>query len=124
MKNVVYPYHLTNAQSMGATFNSAVVRVINADIMAFQINYTGSPVGTLSIQASVDYDENTATGNWVDMYLTINGVGGTTLAIPDATSPILYDIYATAAPYLRVRYVRTSGSGTANIYYSARRLGS
>lgn len=122
-KNVVFPKHLSISQDMGATFSSPVMQVIQEDIMAVQINYTGSPTGTLSLQASVDYDPVTDSGNWVDMYLTVNGVGGTTLALPDTASPIFLDVYATAAPYLRVRYVRASGSGTCDIYYSARRLG-
>lgn len=129
MKLVLKPVHIVTAQSMGATFTTTAFPVTQSDILGIQINYTGSPVGSFSVQASLDHAQDAqgniqVAGNWADVYLTVNGALTSSIAVPAGTSPILIDVYGPSMPYFRLVYTRVSGTGTADIYLGAKRIGS
>lgn len=128
MKNVLKPAHVVTAQSLGADYTSPALPVTQSDILGIQINYTGSPVGSFKLQASLDHDQDAQgnivnAGNWADVYATVNGTLSSSIAIPASTSPILIDVYGPSMPYFRIVYTRTSGTGSADIYFGYKRIG-
>ena len=119
MKTVLTPVKFMSAQSLGSSFAVACPTVQQGDVVGIQLNYSGSsPTGTIEIQGSVDGVNFTA------LYLTINGVSGSSIALPASTTPIVVDLYGSSIPNLRVVYTRTSGSGTMDGFITYKRLGS
>lgn len=117
-KNVLRRFLLADAVSMGASFTSIVLRCQFLDNIGLQINYSGTlPVGAFNVEVSADHEEDAngnvkTAGTWVDL-----GLG---LAAPGSTGPIYVDLNQISAPYVRVSYVRTSGTGTASVYATAK----
>jgi hypothetical protein len=95
-----------------------------------QFNFTGAPVGTISVQVSIDYaqDQNnnvTNPGNWTPLTLTYwNGsTFVTATSVPTSVgSPIYLDLALLSAPWVRAVYTASSGSGTLNSFISAKEI--
>lgn len=123
---------LVNAHAMGASFTSQAYEILEIDVEAIQVNYSGSPVGTFKVQGSVDYKENylpdgtvqvLAAGNWADLPFVVAGVVVTSVAVPGNASPIIFDMGDSGIPFIRLVYTFTSGSGTFSAFVSGKRLG-
>lgn len=103
--------HLIDTGSMTgtATLLSTVFNANNLDNVGLQVSWTGTPTGVLSVQCSVD------AANYID--LTFN---------PAITQPsgsaasYLIDLNQVPFPYVRVKYVNSSGSGTLDVWLSAK----
>lgn len=113
--NTLQKAQLINAVSMGATITSAAQRVVTQDNIGIQLIWTGTPVGTFSVQVSVDHqqppqDDYTIAGTWTNLPLsaviTASGSGDNAYV----------DLNQLSAPYYRIVYTRTSGTGTLNAY--------
>jgi hypothetical protein len=117
MKLVLKPVKFIAAQSMGADFTAALPSTLQVDLVGIQLNYTGSPVGVIEVQGSLD------NVNFSSLYLNVNGNPATNIAIPTNTSPIAIDLYGSAMPYLRIKYTRTSGTGSMDGFVTYKRLG-
>lgn len=127
MKTYLKPAHEIVAQSTAANFNSPAIPVPQADIVGLQVNYSGSPAGTLKVQASLDHDQDPYgnilnAGNWADLYFSLNGVTTNTITLPTATSPIFIDMSLGSMPFVRLSYTG-SGAGTLDCYVTYKRLG-
>lgn len=124
-KNSILKFQIMTSGNMAsASITSTVTQIQFLDNIGIQINYTGSsPVGVVNVQISADYAQDpqgvvTNTGNWINMTF-----GTTTdIAIPGATSPIYFDIQETSAPWIRVVYTKTSGTGTMNAFITAKEV--
>jgi hypothetical protein len=116
-KFVLKPAQISSSQSMGASFDINCPSSLQADVVGIQLNYTGSPVGTLEVMGSVDGI------NYTPLYLSINGTAGLSIAIPTFTSPIVVDLYGSSLPHLKLKYTRTSGTGVADVFFTYKRLG-
>lgn len=91
---------------MSGNLTSSVTSIQWMDNIGVQLVWTGSPVGNFFVDVSADYDANTNNpGNWTPIALS---PAPTTAA----GSPIYIDMNQLSAPFIRVRYVSTSGSGT------------
>lgn len=78
--------------------------------------WTGTPTGTFTLEGSADYQFN-ATPTWVD----ISAVLGISLSQPaGAAGNNLIDISATGLPWVRLKYVNASGTGSLQIIGSAK----
>lgn len=129
-KKILPPYQVITAGSMAGNLTGTVTNINNLDNVGLQLNWTGSPTGTFSVQVSADYSQDTngnvlAAGNWISMVLTYwNGVAFvTTTTIPTTVgSPIFLDLDLLSAPWIRVIYTFGSGSGTLNAYVTAKGL--
>lgn len=130
-KNVLLPFHNIVAGDMStASITSTVTEIKYLDDIGIQLTWTGSPVGNFEIQISADYQQDTnnppnvlRTGHWVPLVLTYwNGsafVTGTD--IPTSLgSPVYFDLALLSAPYIRVVYTKTSGTGTLDGYITAK----
>src|SRR5271165_1690915 len=128
MKTVLQQSHVLTAQDMSISFNTNALSVEQSDVIGLQANYSGAPVGTLQIQASIDHAQDrfgnvTNPGNWVALYVSVNGALTNSMPIPADSSPILMDLFGLSVPYIRLAYTATSGSGSMDVYMTYKRLG-
>ena len=91
------------SRSVGMTGDlTSDTQVISEDsLIAIQAVYTGTPVGTLKLQNSLD------NSNWCDSPSTETAVNG--------ASTVIWDISHTAIPFWRLIYTFTSSTGILNI---------
>jgi ABC-type phosphate transport system substrate-binding protein len=106
---------ITSAQSMGASFTSESVLIDQIYGFSMQAVFTGSPVGTFKLQASNDninakFPQDVT--NWTD-------IADSSEAISDAGG-ITWNFNGAFYRWVRVVYTRSSGSGSCDIFYSAK----
>ncbi len=108
---------LDNSQAvLNADYHSPAL-MLNQDIgFAIQANWSGSPVGTMKIQVSEDYNPGTPTsggaanaGNWSDYPGSIQNTAG--------VATLHWDITQTMAQWARVVFTFTSGTGILSSSY-------
>lgn len=121
-KNVLKPYHAIVAGNMSGNITSPVTCIQYLDNCLIQLNFTGTPTGTFSVQVSADYardDQGNVTnaGNWVPLTLSPSP------SAAGAANQIIIDMNEMPAPYLRVVYTFTSGTGTLDMYITAKSVG-
>lgn len=108
-KNVLPPYKALSAGDLSqATVASSATNIEGYDNVAIQINATGTPTGTFSVQGSVD---NT---NWIAIDLP------TAPTLSGAADQILVNLAALAFPYIRTVYTKTSGTGAADVWITGK----
>ena len=116
---------------MAGNLTSQVTTIQFLDNLGLQLDWTGSPVGSFQVQVSADYSQDIMgnvlnAGNWSPIILEYIPTGGTlTIATSIPTpvgSPIYVDLNQTSAPYIRVVYTSSSGTGTLNAYITAKEI--
>lgn len=116
-KNVLAVYHSIVNASMVGNITSPVTTISWLDNVAVQLIWTGAPVGTFSVQGSLDYNAVTSNpGTWVSLVLN---------PVPTAAGSAdsaLVDMNQLSFPYIRVVYNFTSGTGTLNAYIAAKEV--
>jgi hypothetical protein len=122
-KNQLLSYKTINSGTMTgtSTLTSDVTDIRFLDDIGVQMIWTGSPVGNFQIQVSADYAPGKEVGsgpanpgNWTPLTLTYwNGVAFvTSTSVPTTYGPPYYfDLVLLSAPWIRVVYTNTSGSG-------------
>lgn len=110
-KNVITPILIVNAVSMGASITQTTPTNIQfLDNIGVHFIFTGTPSGTFSIEVSND------DSNWAAITLpstpTASGSGDN----------IYVDLNQLSAAWLRVKYTRSSGTGTLNVYLTAKEI--
>lgn len=126
MKSFAGPKKVITAQSMGATITSSPINIQLMDDVGLQAVVTAgtSPVGVLSVQVSADHLEDNSgnvlvAGNWS----TVQSPPGTDLTLAVAANGAYYfDLSLLSAPFCRLVYTRTSGTGTLNAFMVAKSL--
>lgn len=121
---------VTNGDMSTSSITSAVTNIQHLDDIGYQFNWSGAPVGRISIQVSIDYAQDfngnvSNPGNWVPLVFTYwNGTAFVTdTAIPTSVgSPVYLDLALLSSPWIRAVYTRTSGTGTLNAYISAKEV--
>ena len=105
VKNVIQPYLIANAKSLGASFTSTPTDIRYIDNVGVIGTMTGSTAtGTLSYQYSMD---------------AVNWITDKTQTITNSTpTPFSYVSTAVSMPYayFRISYAFTSGAGTMTAY--------
>ena len=91
---------LTNGNMTG-NLESEVIDTSRVDSVVFYAKWTGSPVGTLKVQVSIDDI------NYVDL-------DDSPVAVTEA-GDFMWNIVDTNYDKIKVVYVATSGSGTLNV---------
>jgi hypothetical protein len=113
-----------------STLTSAVTDIRFLDDVGYQFVWTGTPVGTFSIQVSADYFQDingnvVNPGNWISLILTYwNGaVFVTSSSIPTTVgSPIYIDLALLSAPWIRAQYTNISGAGVLTATITAKEI--
>ena len=115
-KNIVPVFQcFTNATMGVGTIISPVTSINYTDNAAVQFNFTGTPVGTFQVQVSLDFNPQFSNpGNWVPLNLSPTPVAS------GSAGSIIIDCNQLGAPWLRVVYIGTSGSGVLNSFVTAK----
>lgn len=118
---------MLNGADMSGDIESVPLNVQQSDLLGIQVDYDsgGSPVGSLELQGSVNYDPHLGTGTWFSLPLSVapDFTPVTTVAIPTSPSPLFLDMYGVSVPWLKLVYTATSGSGSMTAILSSKRLG-
>lgn len=93
-------------QSMAADFTSDTIVIMSKEGYAIHAVFTGSPVGELVVQASINNSD------WNDIPATLYSV--------TAAGDVLWNITQANYTYARLKYTKTSGTGTLNAFVSTR----
>jgi hypothetical protein len=109
-QNVLYPVYLATNVSMATSFTSAAVKIEYQDNVGFQLDWTGTPVGTFSFQISSnhtqDYLGNSVNaGNWITLPVT------PAITATGTANDAYVDLNQMSAFYTRFVYTATSGTG-------------
>lgn len=116
LKNIVKPYHLLVDGDMSGSLLTNLVDVSYTDNVGIQLNFTGTPVGTFAVEGSIDYDDHLSTGNWSSLTFS------STPSAAGAADVHLLNLNQLPYKKIRVRYTRSSGSGTLNVFIMAKGL--
>lgn len=101
MSENVFNYKILTAGSMATSLTSSAVDLSRVDGYSIYAKWTGAPVGTIKLQASldginyVDYPSSTS---------TVNGAGD-----------IIWEVTTAFYDKIQVVYTRTSGTGTLDV---------
>lgn len=109
-KNVLLPYHLVVAGDMSDDITSGVVNVQYLDNVGIQVVFTGDPVGTFTVEGSVDGT------NYTELDLG-------TISASGAGDSFLMNMNQLPYPLIRLKYTATSGAGSLNAYVTAKTVG-
>jgi len=123
-KQVFKPFKVITDGNMSlSSITSQYTNIQGLDNVGYQVNFTGTPTGTFSVEISMDYQpgngpnaEPANAGNWISLPLVP--------AIIAAGSPdIAYiDLNQLSAPWIRLIYTKTSGTGTLQAYVVAKAI--
>lgn len=129
-KNNLRQYQsIVNGDMSASSITSTVTSIQWLDNIGIQFNWSGSPVGSFAIQVSADYAQDaqgvvTNAGHWTPLvftYLSAPNTFTSATSIPTSVgSPIYLDINQLSAPWIRMVYTKTSGSGTLNAFITAK----
>lgn len=106
-------YHLMNAVAVSSTttYTSGTFNISNLDNVGLQVKFAGTMTGTFTVNCSID--------NVNFIALTFNP----TLTQPTGSNlSYLIDLNQVPWPYTNVAYTNASGSGTLDVYLSAKDL--
>lgn len=122
-KSVLQRFKNIVAQSMGGNITSAVTNIEMLDNIGVQVIWSAgsTPVGVISVEVSMDYDQDTLgnvvnAGNWIA--LTLDPAAN----VSGNTGQIYVDLNQLSAPWIRVKYTRTSGTATLSGYICGKML--
>lgn len=122
-KSNTLAFKVLSSVSMSATITSSATNIQYLDNIGVQHNWSGSPVGTLTVQISADYSEGPAgsiinTGNWI----TLTQPDGSSFLVNTggATGQAYMDITQTSAPWIRSVFTSSSGTGFLSTFITAK----
>lgn len=123
-KSFLKPYKVVSAGDMStASITSPVTAIQTIDNIGYQLNWTGTPTGTFNIQVSMDYEPGKSpddkpfnAGTWTTVTLTVPVVAS------GSADNAYVDLDQLSAPYIRVVYTRTSGSGSLNAFVTGKAI--
>lgn len=95
---------------MSGNIVSAITNIEYLDDIGYQVNFPTTALGTFSVQVCMDYNSVTGTANWNDYPFT------TTPTADGVLTSIYLDMPLLSAPWIRLIYTRTSGTGTLNAF--------
>lgn len=109
-----HAHKMLDSVSMGTSQTSAATNVLNMDKASLFVEWSAgsTPIGTITIEA-----RNKSDGNWYELSfgssIDVSGNSGS------------HQIYFTELPFvdIRVKYNRTSGSGTLNATLVIKQVG-
>lgn len=109
--NLLKPFKLLSATSMGANITSAAVEIALQDNIGIQLHWTGTPSGTFDVQISADHLQDMegniqVPGNWVSLALS------PAIIASGAADDAYIDLNQMSARYVRLVYTRSAGTGS------------
>lgn len=112
--NLLLPVTMVSSVSMATSITSSVLEIKEQDNVGIQMIWTGTPTGTFSVQVSINYQRDingnvTNAGTWTSIPLS------PAIAAAGSADNAYVDLNQLSAPYIRVVYTRSSGTGTLNV---------
>ena len=98
---------LVENQSLATSFTSSTLDISTIDMVSAELVVTGTPTGTLTIEAS-----NSGTNFTILSTTALSGSAGISFYNSGATK-IAYN-------FVRIQYVASSGTGALTMYFSAK----
>jgi hypothetical protein len=105
----------TDGDMSQTSITSTPTNVEGIKTLSYQLTWaaTGSPIGTLSFEGSNNYSSTAGTGTWVAFSSSlIVGLSSVHPAGSAGDHLVTIDTGVCKARHIRVKYTRTSGSGT------------
>jgi hypothetical protein len=99
------PVQIIPTQAVSGNVTSLPTNVFYKDNVGIQLVWTGTLAGTFSAQVSFDYNKDTGIGTWTSLPLS---PAITASGTPDNA---VIELNQTTAPYIRVVFTYSSGSG-------------
>lgn len=124
LKEISEPYQIISSFTASGTTTtiSSASSVKYKDSVAYQVNWSGAPQGTVSILGSVDYNPGlpqsaggARSGNWTT--ITSQAVGS------GVSQPILFNLNQLAFPWTQVQYTSSTATGVMSVWFAAKSLG-
>lgn len=123
-KQIIQPFQvITNGDMSQSSIVSVITNIIGVDNIGYQVNFTGSPVGTFAVQISQDYqpgkspnDKPANAGHWISLPLS------PAIVASGSADSAYIDLNQMSAPYIRIVYTRTSGTGLLNAFIVAKSI--
>lgn len=100
-----------------STITSLITEIRGFDNIAYDIQFTGTPTGTFSVQVSSSYDPIT-NPNAIFIALTLSLVP----VASGSAGQIGIDINQSGFQWIKLVYTNSSGSGTLNAFVSGKAL--
>lgn len=112
-KNLVPSYTLKQFSSLAANATSESFNVQNLDNLSIHLEFTGTPTGTVTVEARNGSDDD-----WYTLTL-----GGGAIAMVGAAGD--HQIFLTMLPFtdIRLQYAYTSGTGAITAAVTAKTVG-
>ncbi len=120
-KNVIKPTKVLSAQSLAASFNGPSTNIQFLDRVGISINVTTSDaVGEFKLQGRISPSAQDGaslgpSGEWSDLDVD-------TMTISSVDKSIVIDVLNTGLIEIRVSYTRTGGTGTCDVWVSAKEV--
>jgi hypothetical protein len=115
--NILRTFQLVTDGAISADFTSPAMDIKQQDNVGVQLKWTGDLSGEFRVEVSIDHQEDSqknvrVAGNWVA--LTLNPA----ITAAGAPDDAYIDLNQLSAPYMRVIFDRTSGTGVLNVNIS------
>ncbi len=114
------PLMVNQAVSSTTAYTSDTLHILNLDNINLQIDYTGTPNGLFLVQVSTDHVEDQEGNVLVEGFWVSLPIG--TIPASGSADQIIIDINQISAPWMRIKYTNSSGSGTMNMFASGKGL--
>ena len=123
-KTFIKPFKVLSSGDMSqASLTSAITAVQMVDNISYQFVFTGTPTGTFTIQVSADYAPGTGPnsepinpGHWDTLPIT------PALLALGTDGSIFVDLNQMGCPWIRAVYTKTSGTGTVDMFITAKAI--
>lgn len=109
------------AGNMATTLTSPPTNVQMIDDVGYSLSWTGTPTGAFNFQCSADYSPGLSPdqypinpGTWTTMTLSTN------ITASGAPDNAFVDLTLISAPWVRVQYVPSSGTGAVSIWVTGK----
>jgi hypothetical protein len=119
-KNVLERFQAITDGDMSGNLTGPVTNIKFLDNVLMEFVATGTPVGSFSVEVSADYQQDNNgnvidPGNWTPLEFV------PTPSIYEAGTVVI-DMNQLPAPWIRAKYTATSGSGSLNLFISAKEV--
>ncbi len=121
-------YPLLTAQALGASFNSPPTKILYIDNVGYEIDVSSASSlnGVFTIQVSASYDEDDQ-GNVIKagIWTTVQYPNTDTNVSATVTSngSVYFDLNQLSAPWARLVWTSSDGTGTANVFVCGKTMG-
>ena len=118
-KPVSHAYPVITAGDMGGSLTSAVTAVSYTDNVGYNVIWTGTPTGSITVEATIalDADVTNGTATWNSLTLS------PTVSTGGAAGSTLISLNQLPYSHVRLKYTRSSGTGTLNVTVMTKNIG-